>query len=86
VNTKNKNKKEKKRRWDTIVIGIGMVIGFSIIIMKITGYWPCHIMSSLQIKQISCNKSIQENVSSIVHWIHQQQQQQMMKFFPHFLL
>jgi hypothetical protein len=82
MNAKNKTKKEKKRRWDAILIGIGMVIGFSIIIMKLTGYWPCHIMSALQIKQISCNKSIQENVSSILHWIQQQQ----MKFFPHFLL
>lgn len=83
MNTKSKNKKEKKRRWDAILIGFGMVIGFSIIVMKITGYWPCHIASALQIKQISCNKSIQENVSSIVHWIHQQM---MMIFFPHFLL
>lgn len=79
---KNKNKKEKKRRWDAIVIGIGMVIGFCIIIMKISGYWPCHIVSVLQIKQISCSKSIQENVSSIVHWIQQQQT----KLFPRFLL
>lgn len=79
---KGKRKKEKKRRWDAAVVAIGMVIGFSVIIMKITGYWPCNIISTLQIKQITCSKSIQENVSSIIRWIQQQYQG---RFFSHFL-
>ena len=83
-NVKNgvKGKREKKRRWDAAVVAVGMLIGFSVIIMKITGYWPCHIINTLQINQISCGKSIQENVSSIIQWIQQQYRGQ---FFSHFL-
>jgi len=48
------NKTKKKRRWDAVAIGIGMVLAFSMIIMKITGYWPCRIAVTLHIKQVSC--------------------------------
>ena len=77
------NKGKKKRRWDAVAIGIGMVLAFSMVVMKITGYWPCRIANTLHIKQISCDKSIQENASSIIHWI---QQQFHVRVFPHFLL
>ena len=77
------NKTKKKRRWDAVAIGIGMVLAFSMIIMKITGYWPCRIAVTLHIKQVSCDKSIQENTSSIIRWI---QQQFHGRVFPHFLL
>ena len=77
------NKGRKNRRWDAVAIGIGMILAFSMIIMKITGYWPCRIASTLHIKQVSCDKSIQENTSSIIHWIQQQFHE---KVFPHFLL
>lgn len=60
--------KPKKRRWDTILVGIAMTTAFVIILMKLTGYWPCEIILSLQIEQISCDKSIQENMSSIANW------------------
>lgn len=69
-----REEKGKKRRWDAAIVAVGMLIGFSVIIMKTTGYWPCNIISTLQIKQISCGKSIQENVSSIIRWIQQQYQ------------
>ena len=82
---KKKQQKQKKRRWDAVLVSIGMVIGFATIIMKITGYWPCHIISVMHITQISCDKSIQENVSSIVHWI-QQQYYYHGGFLPHLLL
>ena len=75
--------KKKNRRWDAVVVGIGMVLAFSMIIMKITGYWPCRIATTLHIKQVSCDKSIQENTSSIIHWIQQQFRE---RVFPHFLL
>jgi len=79
---KGGGKREKKRRWDAAVVAVGMVIGFSVIVMKITGYWPCNIINTLQINQISCSKSIQENASSIIQWIQQQYRGQ---FFSHFL-
>jgi hypothetical protein len=69
-----REEKGKKKRWDAAIVAVGMLIGFSVIIMKTTGYWPCNIISTLQIKQISCGKSIQENVSSIIRWIQQQYQ------------
>ncbi|MGB8025927.1 MAG: hypothetical protein WCF06_16610 [Nitrososphaeraceae archaeon] len=74
-----REEKRKKRRWDAVVVAVGMMIGFSVIVMKITGYWPCNIISTLQTtgywpQQISCGKSIQENVSSIIRWIQQQYQ------------
>src|SRR5919198_3250157 len=91
--TKNRSKlkKTKKKRWDTILVGIGMVVGFCIILMKITGYWPCDIAMSLHINEISCQRSLQENifllansilkhVSSIVGLLQQK------LFVPHFLL
>jgi hypothetical protein len=73
-NNKSNDLKGKKKRWDAVIVAVGMLIGFSVIIMKTTGYWPCNIISTLQIKQISCGKSIQENVSSIIRWIQQQYQ------------
>jgi hypothetical protein len=65
---KTMKEKPKKRRWDAILVGIGMATAFVIVLMKLTGYWPCEIILSLQIEQISCDKSIQENMSSIANW------------------
>lgn len=65
---KTMKEKAKKRRWDTIIVGIGMTTAFVIVLMKLTGYWPCEIILSLQIEQISCDKSIQENMISIANW------------------
>jgi len=72
--------KIKKRRWDGIVIGIFMAIGFSVIIMKLTHHWPCEIIGMVgNIHQISpCDKSIEENLSSLVNWFRQ-------GLSPHFL-
>jgi hypothetical protein len=65
---KTMKEKAKKRRWDTIIVGIGMTTALVIVLMKLTGYWPCEILLSLQIEQISCDKSIQENMRSIANW------------------
>jgi hypothetical protein len=72
--------KIKKRRWDGLVIGIFMAIGFSVIIMKLTHHWPCEIIGMVgNIHQISpCDKSIEENLSSLVNWFQQ-------GLSPHFL-
>jgi hypothetical protein len=72
--------KIKKRRWDGLVIGIFMAIGFSVIIMKLTHHWPCEIIGMVgNIHQISpCDKSIEENLSSLVNWFRQ-------GLSPHFL-
>ena len=72
--------KIKKRRWDGLVIGIFMAIGFSVIIMKLTHHWPCEIIGMVgNVHQISpCDKSIEENLSSLVNWFRQ-------GLSPHFL-
>jgi hypothetical protein len=33
-------KKIKKRRWDTILIGTIMTIAFIVLLMRYSGYWP----------------------------------------------
>ena len=36
---------KKKRYWDKIVVGTILLVGFSVIMMKITGYWPCDVIN-----------------------------------------
>jgi hypothetical protein len=65
-------KKIKKRRWDALLIGTAMSIAFAVILMRFTGYWPCDIISSLNIESIiSCSRSPQENVITIYTSIQQ---------------
>jgi hypothetical protein len=76
-------RKIKKRRWDAVLIGTLMGLAFAVLLMRYTGYWPCEIISSLNIEQIiSCSKSPQENIegiytsiqqsgSSVVSWLGQ---------------
>jgi hypothetical protein len=66
--TKSNKENYKNRRWDAVVVGIGMSTAFVIVLMKLTGYWPCEILS-LRIEEISCDKSIQDNMASIVNWL-----------------
>jgi len=42
----------KKKRWDKVVVVIGIIIGFSITMMKITDYWPCDIINMLSGSQL----------------------------------
>ena len=37
----------KKKPYDVIIVGILVVVGFSLIMMKITGYWPCDIINMI---------------------------------------
>jgi hypothetical protein len=65
-------KKIKKRRWDAILVGTAMCIAFSIILMRFTGYWPCEIISTLNIENmISCSRSPQDNLLTIYTSIQQ---------------
>ena len=65
-------KKIKKRRWDAILIGTAMSIAFAVILMRFTGYWPCDIISSLNIETIiSCSRSPQDNLATLYTSIQQ---------------
>jgi hypothetical protein len=50
---------------DAIVVAIAMIIGFSVIMMKFTGFWPCRIAEILHIGNVSCDKTFAENMKSI---------------------
>jgi hypothetical protein len=65
-------RKIKKRRWDAVLVGTLMGLAFAVLLMRYTGYWPCEIISSLNIEQIiSCSKSPQENIEGIYTSIQQ---------------
>ena len=44
-----------------------MIIGFSVIMMKFTGYWPCKIGEALQVKDVSCDNSLAQNIKVILN-------------------
>jgi hypothetical protein len=65
-------RKIKKRRWDAVLIGTAMSIAFAVILMRFTGYWPCEIISTLNIENmISCSRSPQDNLLTIYTSIQQ---------------
>ena len=47
-----------------------MIVGFSVIMMKFTGYWPCKIGEAFEIEDVSCKKNIHENVDIILNSSH----------------
>lgn len=53
-----------------ILVTFMMIIGFSVIMMKFTGFWPCKIGEVLEIKDISCGKNLQQNMDVILNSIH----------------
>jgi hypothetical protein len=53
-----------------IFVTFMMIVGFSVIMMKFTGYWPCKIAEAFEIKDVSCKKNIQENVDIILNSSH----------------
>lgn len=53
-----------------ILVTFVMIIGFSVIMMKFTGYWPCKIGEVLEIKDISCRKNLQQNMDVILNSSH----------------
>jgi len=53
-----------------IFVTFMMIVGFSVIMMKFTGYWPCKIGEAFEIKDVSCKKNIQENVDIILNSSH----------------
>ena len=66
-----KAKKHKRRMWDSILVIIGMTLGFIVIIMKITGYWPCDIAVTFRVKGVSCERPAIENMVTIANSIRE---------------
>jgi hypothetical protein len=53
-----------------ILVTFMMIVGFSVIMMKFTGYWPCKIGEVFEIKGISCGKNLQQNMDVILNSSH----------------
>ena len=69
---KSIEKKARKRRWDSVLIGTAMSIAFVVILMRFTGYWPCEIILALKVEDvISCSRSPQDNMATIYTSIQQ---------------
>ena len=41
------------KNWDISVVVLGMIIGFSIVMMNFTGMWPCSIIQSLNVSPLT---------------------------------
>jgi hypothetical protein len=59
----------KKKRWDAILVGIGMTIAFIIVLMRLTGYFPCDIVNTLQPStDLNCGDSVESNFAAFFEW------------------
>lgn len=59
----------KKKRWDTILVGIGMTVAFIIVLMRLTGYFPCDIVNALQPSTaLNCGDSVESNFGAFFEW------------------
>jgi hypothetical protein len=50
-----------------ILVTIIMIVGFSVIMMKFTGFWPCNIGEVFQVKDVSCDKNLSQNIGVILN-------------------
>lgn len=69
--TTDRQNKTKKRRWDVILVGTGMTVAFSIIMMKLTGYFPCDIVNALPqtaSAHLNCGNSVESNFGTFFEW------------------
>ncbi len=75
INIKIKNlkdrpkKREKVNNWDVILITSGMIFGFIVIVMNITGIWPCNILNAIQTS--NNENGFLEYFTGWAGWLHQ---------------
>lgn len=50
-----------------VLVTFIMIVGFSVIMMKFTGYWPCKIGEAFQVKDISCDKNLSQNIGVMLN-------------------
>ena len=50
-----------------VLVTFIMIVGFSVIMMKFTGYWPCKIGEAFQVKDISCDINLSQNIGVILN-------------------
>jgi len=50
-----------------VLVTFIMILGFSVIMMKFTGYWPCRIGEVFQVMEVSCDKNMSQNIRVILN-------------------
>lgn len=68
-----------KNNIDILIVGLGMAIGFTVVIMHLTGFWPCSIINGIEkmaipnnIKNISLstnNASGMKNTNNMIYYL-----------------
>ena len=65
-----------KKNFDVVLVAIGLIIGFMVIVMHLTGIWPCNILN--KINNSSLNKlnifsineeSYQKFIDDMHYWL-----------------
>lgn len=60
--------------FDVVLVTVGLIIGFSVIVMHLTGLWPCNIfykLDNLSILGKNYNNSTNENyLNAVMDKIH----------------
>lgn len=58
--------KPRKRRWDAALVGVGMTIAFSLVMMRLMGYFPCDIVNALQLTDADCESWVGSSWNTFV--------------------
>lgn len=59
-------KTQKKKRWDAVLVGIGMTVAFSIVITRLTGFSVCDAVDALQITDAGCISWLETNWNTLI--------------------
>lgn len=62
------------KHYDVVLVTAGLIIGFSVIVMHLTGIWPCNILYKLDNLSISgkhhMNSTNELNLNKVMDEIH----------------
>jgi hypothetical protein len=65
------NKRMKSKGWDVIFIASGMVFGFIVIVMNLTGMWPCNTLDVIQNSNTNSDNGLLVALNGAASWLHQ---------------
>ena len=58
------------KNWDIAVVVLGMIIGFSVVLMNFTGMWPCNIIQTLDKSPLAHYINSNALVSNLVDYVN----------------
>jgi hypothetical protein len=62
-------KPQRKKRWDAVLVGIGMTVAFSIVITRLTGLSACDAVDALQMTDAGCASWLEGNWNALMEWL-----------------